>query len=344
MGDTQPLPPIAVTMGEPAGVGGEIALKAWQQCDATLPGFFLLDDPRRVAGLAARTGLDVPVQPIANAADAPAVFPQALPVLPLDQAVAVEPGRPTPETAAAVIAAIERAVALAQAGEAVAVVTNPIHKHVLYDAGFGFPGHTEFLASLAGGDPHPVMLLAGPALRVVPVSVHLSLRQAIASLDGAAILRCARIAAQAMTQDFGIARPRLAVAGLNPHAGEAGALGDEEERIIAPAVAQLRRDGIAVAGPLPPDSMFHADARRSYDVAICMYHDQALIPVKTLDFHGTVNVTLGLPFVRTSPDHGTALDIAGSGKADPASLISALRLAAAMAAQRAANAAQRVLA
>ena len=242
-------------------------------------------------------------------------------------------GRPDPRNAPVVIAAIERAVSLALAGRAAAVVTNPISKAALYAAGFAHPGHTEFLATLTGGG-QPVMMLASPDLRVVPVTVHVALRAAIAMLSAELIVRIGRSVAAALARDFGIAHSRLAVAGLNPHAGEEGALGSEDRDIIAPAIAQLAAEGIAAQGPFPPDTMFTAAARARYDAALCMYHDQALIPLKTLDMTHGVNVTLGLPIVRTSPDHGTAFDIAGKGCADPASLISALRLAAAMAARR----------
>jgi 4-hydroxythreonine-4-phosphate dehydrogenase len=326
---------LALTMGEPAGIGAEIALKAWLGRADAVPPFFLIDAAARVQALARRLGLPVPVRRLAVPAEATTVFPHALPVL--DQPLAAPPvsGRPDPANAPAVIAAIERAVACVRAGEARAVVTNPIHKKALYDAGFRFPGHTEFLAALAGGGGEPVMMLACPELRVVPVSVHLSLRRAIEELTTDRILRAARITVAALGRDFGIASPRLAVAGLNPHAGEGGALGSEDDAIIAPAVAALRAEGIAAFGPEPPDTLFSAGARRRFDAAICMYHDQALIPLKTLDFDGGVNVTLGLPFVRTSPDHGTALDIAGQGRARPASLILALRMADAIARRRA---------
>ena len=248
-------------------------------------------------------------------------------------AAAGVPGRPDRANAAATIASIERAVRLAQAGEASAVVTNPISKAVLYAAGFPHPGHTEFLGALTDC-AHPVMMLANDFLRVVPVTVHVSLRAALDGLTAAVIVDTARIAARALRDQFGIASPWLAVAGLNPHAGEGGAMGDEEARIIAPAVAALRDEGIAVTGPHPPDTMFTPAARAGYDAAICMYHDQALIPLKTLDMASGVNVTLGLPIIRTSPDHGTAFDIAGQGRADPASLIAALRLAATLAGRR----------
>jgi 4-hydroxythreonine-4-phosphate dehydrogenase len=235
-----------------------------------------------------------------------------------------------------VIRSIERAVALAQAGEAGAVTTNPINKKALYDgAGFAFPGHTEFLAHL-GGVERSVMMIAGPELRVVPVTIHVSLAEAAATLDGPMIEQTARILNAALIRDFGIARPRIAAAGLNPHAGEGGAMGREEIEIVAPALERLRAEGLDVRGPLPADTMFHPRARAGYDAALCMYHDQALIPAKTLAFDEGVNVTLGLPFIRTSPDHGTAYDIAGTGAARPDSLIAALRMAAEMAERRAA--------
>ena len=327
--------PLAVTMGEPAGIGGEIALKAWAARAAeALPAFFALDDPARLAALAERTGVAVPVRAIARPADAIAAFAAALPVLPLSRQVAAEPGRPSPATAAAVIEAIETAVRLARSGEAGAVVTNPIQKKPLYDAGFRHPGHTEFLGELAGLAETPIMMLAVEGLRVVPVTVHLPLAAVPGALTAAAIEHAGRVTDAALRREFGIARPRLAVAGLNPHAGEGGAMGGEDAAIVAPAVAALRARGIDARGPLPADTMFHAAARATYDAAICMYHDQALIPVKALDFDRGVNVTLGLPFVRTSPDHGTALDIAGTGRANPASLIAAIRLAGALAARR----------
>jgi 4-hydroxythreonine-4-phosphate dehydrogenase len=271
----------------------------------------------------------VPVREIFGAGEAAGVFGAALPVLAERLAVPVVAGRPNGANAAAVIASIERAVRLVQAGEASAVVTNPIAKSVLYSAGFRYPGHTEFLGALTGCDL-PVMMLANDFLRVVPVTVHVSLRDALEMLTTTLIVDTALVVAEAMRR-AGIAAPRLGIAGLNPHAGEDGAMGSEEARIIAPAMQQLRAAGIEVRGPYPPDTMFTPAARAGYDVAICMYHDQALIPLKTLDVASGVNVTLGLPIVRTSPDHGTAFDIAGKGVADPSSLIAALRLAAEMA-------------
>ena len=327
--------PLALTMGEPAGIGGEIAVKAWVGRRGAHPCFFLIDDPDRLIRLVRRMGMTVPVEPIQAPADAVAVFSRALPVLPQALPRPVEPGKPDPANAGAVIDSIRRAVALVLSGEAAAVVTNPINKHVLYQAGFHHPGHTEFLAELAaagGPSPTPVMMLASPELRVVPVSIHVSLKDAIKSLEPSKIVEIARITAEGLRLNCGIAQPRLAIAGLNPHAGEGGAIGREDIEIVAPAVAELKRLGILAEGPMPPDTMFHAEARAGYDVAVCMYHDQALIPLKTLDFFGGVNVTLGLPFVRTSPDHGTAFDIAGTGRADPSSLIAAIGLAARLAA------------
>ncbi|MFN4281478.1 MAG: 4-hydroxythreonine-4-phosphate dehydrogenase PdxA [Alphaproteobacteria bacterium] len=325
--------PLALTMGEPAGIGGEIALKAWRAAREALPPFFLIDDPARLAALAKRLGWSVPLAVIGAPAEAAGVFVAALPILPLETRCAVLPGAPSSAAAPAVLESIRRAVALAQAGEAAAVVTNPIHKKLLYDAGFPHPGHTEYLAELTGA-PLPVMMLASDSLRVVPVTIHLSLRDALAALTTDGIVAAGRITAAALRRDFGIPAPRLAVAGLNPHAGEDGALGREDIEIVAPAVAALRAEGIDAVGPLPADTMFHAAARARYDAALCMYHDQGLIPLKTLGFEQGVDVTLGLPIVRTSPDHGTAFDIAGQGVASADSLIAALRLAAEMAARR----------
>lgn len=321
-------------MGEPAGIGGEITLMAWLRRADGLPAFFAIDDAARLERLATALGLAVPVRRIGQAEDAAAVFADALPVLDRPLAVAPTPGRIDPANAPAVIAAIELAVELARTGGAAAVVTNPIHKKALYTAGFLFPGHTEFLAALAGGAP-VIMMLAVPGLRVVPVTVHQSLLSAISTLSGAAIVATATMTERALRRDFGLARPRLSVAGLNPHAGEDGALGREDEDIVAPAIAALRDAGIDARGPIPPDALFTARARAGYDAAICMYHDQALIPLKALDVDHGVNITLGLPFVRTSPDHGTALDIAGRGVASPTSLMAALSTAADLARHRA---------
>ncbi len=311
-------------MGDPAGIGGEIALKAWQARREARP-FFLLDDPDRFPPGVTRAIDDV--------AEAAAVFAHALPILPVHLATPPVAGHPDTANAAAVITSIERATHMVMAGHAAAVVTNPISKATLYGAGFRHPGHTEFLAALTGAET-PVMMLMNSQLRVVPVTIHVSLRQALETLTTGRIVTAARITAAALRRDFGIAVPRLAIAGLNPHAGEEGALGEEERTIIAPAMAALRDEAIDVSGPWPPDTMFTPDARARYDVAICMYHDQALIPLKTLDMTHGVNVTLGLPIIRTSPDHGTAFDIAGQDRADPSSLIAALDLASALAARR----------
>ncbi|HXQ52805.1 MAG TPA: 4-hydroxythreonine-4-phosphate dehydrogenase PdxA [Stellaceae bacterium] len=335
--------PLALTAGEPAGIGGEITLMAWRErVRSRLAPFFAIDDPARLKRLAARLGWDVPVEAIASPEDAAAVFARALPVLAQGFPAPIEPGRLDPANAPAVIAAIATGARLVLARRAAALVTNPIQKETLYQAGFPHPGHTEFLGELAGG-MRPVMMLVSdapvPPLRVVPVTVHVALKAALAALETGEIEAVGRIAADALARDFGIARPRLAVAGLNPHAGEHGTMGREEIDLIAPAIARLQRDGIDAFGPLSPDTLFHPAARLRYDAVLCMYHDQALIPLKTIDFDGGVNVTLGLPFVRTSPDHGTATDIAGTGTASPASLIAALRLAATMSERRLAAAA-----
>ncbi|SDZ80409.1 4-hydroxythreonine-4-phosphate dehydrogenase PdxA [Rubrimonas cliftonensis] len=327
--------PLALTMGDPAGVGGEIAVAAWAELsrDAGARPFFAIDDPRRLAAIAATRGLRV--REIGSPDEAAALFREALPVLAEPLAAPAPPGRPDAANAPAVVRSIARAARLAMDGVAAGVVTNPINKKALMDgAGFAFPGHTEYLAHLDGA-ARAVMMLAAPALKVIPVTIHLSLADAIAALDAASIRETIRIAHAALRRDFGIAMPRFAVSGLNPHAGEGGAMGREEITLIGPALDALRAEGLDIAGPLPADTMFHPAARARYDVAVCMYHDQALIPIKTLDFAHGVNVTLGLSFIRTSPDHGTAYDIAGKGTADAASLIEALRLADAMAKARA---------
>ncbi len=314
--------PLLLTMGDPAGISGEITAKAWRALAATGPVFAIIADPFWVGDL------DVPMAVIRSPGEAADIFGSALPVLRLSLPEISRAGRPDPANAPAIIESIERAVHLVQAGEGGAVVTNPISKAVLYKAGFPHPGHTEFLGALTRGTP--VMMLACPELRVVPVTIHLSLRKALDSLTTAGIVDVARATAAGLQRDFGIAAPRLAVAGLNPHAGEQGAMGAEDIEIVAPAIETLRAEGIDATGPYPPDTMFTHAARPTYDAAICMYHDQALIPLKTLDMVGGVNVTLGLPIIRTSPDHGTAFGIAGQGRADPGSLIAALRMAADM--------------
>lgn len=325
--------PLVLTMGEPAGVGGEITLAAWRALRETGPAFFVLDDPKRLAALAQKLTWDMPVASIAEPADAARRFASALPVLPITLEAPIVPGEPDRRNAPAVIGAIEQAVRYTLAGTARGLVTNPINKAALYAAGFAYPGHTEFLAALTKKE-RPVMMLLSRELRVVPVTVHMALRRAIEALTTTLIVETARITADALRRDFGIETPRLAFSGLNPHAGEGGALGTEDRDIVAPAISALQKAGIAAIGPVPADTMFTPRARAHYDAAICMYHDQALIPLKTLAMDEGVNVTLGLPIVRTSPDHGTAFDIAGKGTADPASLIAALRLAAAIAVER----------
>jgi len=322
-------PPLAMTMGDPAGIGPEIALAAWRAREAGDPPFFVLASPALLTAAVKRAGFETPI--VETKPDRVAgVVDQGLPVVPLEHRVEAEPGRPDACNAAATIESITRAVQAVRDGAARAVVTNPIAKAVLYDAGFRFPGHTEYLGELAkawGEAAFPVMMIWSETLAVVPVTIHIPLSEAPKALSAELIAKTARVVDRDLRARFGLARPRLAVAGLNPHAGEGGAMGSEESTIIAPALEILRAEGIDVTGPLPADTMFHADARARYDVALAMYHDQGLIPVKTLAFDEGVNVTLGLPFVRTSPDHGTAFDIAGKGIANPSSLIAALKLA-----------------
>lgn len=322
--------PIVLTCGEPAGVGPELAAKAWEARGSALP-FAWIGDPSHLPQ-------GTPVAEISAPHEALSVAGRALPVLVHDFGSPAAPGTPDPAHAAHVISAIARAVDLAQSGAAGAVCTGPIHKKALKDgAGFVHPGHTEYLAALAGVD-RVVMMLACPALRVVPATIHIALSQVPQALTADGLTATLRITHAGLRRDFGLQNPRLAVAGLNPHAGEGGAMGREEITLIRPVIEALRAEGMAISGPHSADTLFHDAARARYDAAICMYHDQALIPIKTLDFSGGVNVTLGLPFVRTSPDHGTAFDIAGTGRADPASLIAALDLAQQMAAARAATA------
>ena len=326
---------LALTLGEPAGIGPDITLAAWLRREASaVPPFYVIGDAAFLHARARLLGLDVPLAQT-TPDKAAAAFGAALPVVDAGIAVTAAPGHPDESSAPIAIASIRNAVADVVAGRAAAVVTNPIAKSVLYKAGFSHPGHTEFLAELAaergGNAPRPVMMLWSPTLAVIPVTIHLPLRDAIAQLTVRDIVETGMIAARDLKARLGIARPRIAVSGLNPHAGEGGSLGKEDDEIIAPAVAALRAAGIEARGPLPADTMFHEAARKTYDCALCMYHDQALIPIKTIAFDDAVNVTLGLPFIRTSPDHGTAFDIAGTGKANPSSLIAALRLAARMA-------------
>ncbi|RXT29161.1 4-hydroxythreonine-4-phosphate dehydrogenase PdxA [Rhizobium leguminosarum] len=325
--------PLALSQGDPAGIGPDITLMAWlRRRELGLPPFFLIGDPDVLALRARQLNLAVSIRETDEASKAAGMFADALPVMTIPAGIEVVAGEPHAATAKGTIASIEKAVSLVIDGEALAVVTNPIAKAVLYEAGFRFPGHTEFLADLAaratGRPVTPVMMLSGPKLRAIPVTIHIPVRDVPQALTGELITETCRIAHEDLKQRFGIEAPRLAVAGLNPHAGEGGAIGTEDEDVIRPAIERLRDEGIDAIGPLPADTMFHDEARTRYDVAICMYHDQALIPAKALGFDDSVNVTLGLPFVRTSPDHGTAFGIAGKGLAREHSLVAALKLAA----------------
>ena len=333
LGDREPL---VATVGEPSGIGADVSLMAYlRREELGLPPFALLADPQMLRERAGRLGLSVGIREIAAPSDALRMFGTTLPVLPLAHRHLERPGAIDPANAPGTLEAIERAVSLATAGDASAVVTNPIDKKALYDAGFEHPGHTEYLAALCGaalgGIFTPVMLLAGPELACVPVTVHIPLSAVSKHLTTAMIVGTARIVARDLARRLGIERPRLAVAGLNPHAGERGSMGREDEAVVRPAVDALVAEGIDAFGPLPADTMFHPEARSRYDVALCMYHDQALIPAKTLAFDETVNTTLGLPIIRTSPDHGTASAIAGTGRARQHSFVAALRLADRMA-------------
>lgn len=326
--------PMALTMGDPAGVGPELTRKAWRALHQKDMPFFWIGDPTLL-------GEDIPVRRIEKPEQAIEYFPRALPVIPVQCPEPVQAGIPNSVNASAVIQSIEQAVRFVQEGESGAVVTNPIAKHVLSQAGFQHPGHTEFLAALCGVSGQEVMMLACSQLKVVLTTIHISLKDAIKALNQERIIEVAHLTAASLQRDFGLLRPRLAVAGLNPHAGENGLMGEEEQRIIAPAIEKLRQQGYDVMGPMPPDTMFSAAARPRYDAAICLYHDQGLIPVKTLDMAGGVNITLGLPIIRTSPDHGTAFDIATHpgevGKADVSSLLAALATAHEMSQQRRKN-------
>ncbi|MAY60967.1 MAG: 4-hydroxythreonine-4-phosphate dehydrogenase PdxA [Rhizobiales bacterium] len=331
---------LALSMGDPAGIGPDIALMAWARRARTrIPAFFVVGDPAVLSERAGALGIDVSIEE-RTPESAASAFTNTLPVVPVRCPAAVRAGEADPANGGAVIEAIRMAVEYVSEGRAGAVVTAPIAKSVLYNAGFRFPGHTEYLAALAsestGADVRPVMLLANQHLRVAPVTIHIPLARVPGELTTQDIVETAQVLADGLTRRFGIPSPRLAISGLNPHAGENGAIGSEDEEIVRPAVSQLQAEGILAYGPLPADTMFHEEARAAYDAAICMYHDQALIPVKTLGFHDGVNITLGLPFIRTSPDHGTAFSLAGTGQARPDSLISALMMAAGMAAHEAA--------
>jgi 4-hydroxythreonine-4-phosphate dehydrogenase len=339
MPNEQSICPLALTCGEPAGVGPEITARAWRELhDKTSETFFLIGDADYFAARAKAAGVAVPFRKIANVTDAVSAFPVALPVLHRPLPTHPKAGTFTSETAQAVLASIAEAVEFCLAGKAAGVVTNPIQKEALYSAGFNFQGHTDYLGDLArkaGHEACDVMLLVAQDLRAVPVTIHIPLAEVPRQLTTEMIVRQGVVTATALQKYFEVAKPRIAVTGLNPHAGENGTIGREDKSIVAPAIAALREMGINAFGPLPADTAFHKEARANYDAILCMYHDQALIPAKTLDFHGGVNVTLGLPFIRTSPDHGTALNIAGSGTANPQSLIAALRLARSMAANAA---------
>lgn len=331
---------LAVTMGDPASISAELTLAAWlARGSAGLPPFLAVDDIGRLDAVAGLLRWNVPLREVSSPEEAAAWFDEALPVLPVRLPGKVVLGKANPENAPAVTGSIEEAVRLALSGQVAGVVTQPVHKATLYGSGFSFPGHTEYLAHLTKAAKPSIMMLAGAGLRVVPLTIHEPLVQAIARLNAGMIVETTLRVAEALRQDFGIAKPRLALAGLNPHAGEDGTMGDEEIRFVRPAAETLRAQGVNVLGPLAPDSMFHAAARAQYDAAICLYHDQGLIPLKTLAFDEGVNITLGLSIVRTSPDHGTAFDIAGTGKASPASFFAALRTADEIAHRRAGGAA-----
>lgn len=331
---SDPSLPLALTQGDPSGIGPELALEAWAaRIERAVPRFFVVGDPAHLAHVAQAMGLGVPIA-TARPCEANDIFPNALPVFPLGLEVRGAPGTPEASDARATVLSIERAVECVATGEARALVANPIAKSVLYEAGFEHPGHTEFLAALAklhyGRDCRSVMMLRSEELAVVPLTIHVALREVPRLLTRELIVETGLVVAADLVKRFGLEHPRLAFAGLNPHAGESGRIGREEIDVIAPAIAELRGRGVDASGPHSADAMFHAAARAHYDVALCPTHDQALIPLKTLAFHRGVNVTLGLPFVRTSPDHGTAFDIAGKGVADATSLIEAIRLASRM--------------
>lgn len=330
----KPRLPIAVSCGDPNGIGADVILLAWlKRRQLDLPPFYVLGQVNHLQKRANLLGITVDIQAV-EPEEAVDVFDTALPVSELNHGFLDEPGVPLAANAAGVIEAIERGVKDTLDARASSLVTAPIAKKPLYDAGFPHPGHTEFLAKLAerytGHSSSPVMMLAGPKLRSIPVTIHMALREVATALTTEKIIQTGLIANQDLKSRFGIAKPRLAIAGLNPHAGEDGAMGREDIEVIAPAITALKKLGLDVRGPLPADTMFHDAARQDYDVAICMYHDQALIPAKALGFDDAVNVTLGLPFVRTSPDHGTAYNIAGTGMAKPDSFVAALMLAAEM--------------
>jgi 4-hydroxythreonine-4-phosphate dehydrogenase len=325
--------PLAISLGDPAGIGPEMVARAWAlRNEAGLPAFFAIGDRRAISAV-----WDGPVETLDNPSEAAGVFPHALPLVQVDDPGDIIPGHPNLAGARCALDSLELGVGLARGGMASALVTGPVSKAQLYQIGFSHPGQTEFVAERCGvSETRAVMMLAGPSLRTVPLTVHIPLSEVPRAITRELILTRARIVARALIRDFGIASPRLAVAGLNPHAGEKATLGREEAEIIAPAIAELQAEGLDITGPLAADTMFHPPARARYDAALCMYHDQALIPLKTLHFDDGVNTTLGLPIIRTSPDHGTAFNIAGTGSASPAAMIAAIRLAGECATRRAA--------
>ncbi|MCD2325354.1 4-hydroxythreonine-4-phosphate dehydrogenase PdxA [Sphingomonas sp. IC-56] len=336
MSGRTPIRPLAISMGDPAGIGPEIIAKSWKARELhSLAPFFVIGNPHAITAV-----WDGPLAKIGSPDEAAAAFETALPILPVGEVGDVVPGRPNGDSARVALQALEIGVGLARSSAAGALVTGPVSKAQLYDVGFTHPGQTEFVAERCGiSADHAVMMLAGPTLRVVPMTVHVALAQVPALVSQDLILSKARVTARGLLRNFGIERPRLAFAGLNPHAGESGAIGREEVDILAPAIAQLREEGIDAVGPFSADTMFHARARAGYDAALCLYHDQALIPIKTLHFDDGVNITLGLPIVRTSPDHGTAFNIAGTDQADPGAMIAAIRMAQMAAERREATAA-----
>ena len=325
-----PVAPIALTMGEPSGIGGEITIKAWKNYRSELSPFFLIDDPERIRKLSKTLAFNIEVKEIFKPSDTIKFFENFLPVLPLKKSVTSKLGYPESKNSKAVIESIKTASQFAMSDEVLGVVTNPIQKSVLYEAGFAFPGHTEFLGHLAGTDYSPLMMFISPQLKVACVTGHKSLSESIREISSEKIIKCTFLAETSLIKYFNIRKPRIAIAGINPHAGENGSMGDEEKRIISPAVDYLIGKGVDVEGPFSPDSLFSERARKNYDIVICMYHDQGLIPIKAIDFEGTVNVSIGLPFIRTSPDHGTGLDIAGTGMASEKSLVEAMKIAKSM--------------
>jgi 4-hydroxythreonine-4-phosphate dehydrogenase len=327
--------PLAISMGDPAGIGPEVIAKAWAARDThRLPPFFAVGDARAV-----RQVWPGPVEQIDDPRDAATVFARALPVISVADEGSIEPGRPDIDGARVALRALEMAAGLARSDSVAGLVTGPVSKGELYRIGFTYPGQTEFIAERCGvARENAVMMLAGPTLRVVPITIHEPLAAVPGLLTIELVTARARATARGLMRDFGIAAPRLAVAGVNPHAGEGGAIGREEIDVLIPAIGLLRAEGLDIVGPLAADTMFHPRARARYDAALCPYHDQALIPIKTLHFDDGVNITLGLPIVRTSPDHGTAFDIAGQDRAEPGAMIAAIRMAGEAAARRAAAA------